>query len=228
MVFAHLQSETAQNPAQAVLDVEQLRLQQFAAAQDRARFLCLDRLAVHRSEPAEPHQLGDCASVVAIRLHRHRLESVPHVPCLQQFDRKSRLAHGRAQPLRQGTSLQSDPLDRQPVRSEPGDQRFRLARNLALAHNLSLRHPQRTRSSIPKTRRFRHNSSWSSLDDAWSGLALSSLFDTINLRDDRLPAKQAARMRAIQQRRSVRAACLDRPARYPIYEGRAGCLTIEQ
>src|ERR1700674_1222819 len=31
--------------------------------------------------------------------------------------------------------------------------------------------PKHTRLSIPKTRRFRHSSSWSSLDDAWSGLA---------------------------------------------------------
>jgi hypothetical protein len=30
-------------------------------------------------------------------------------------------------------------------------------------------HPQRKRSSIPMTRRFLHNGSWSSLDDAWSG-----------------------------------------------------------
>ena len=28
---------------------------------------------------------------------------------------------------------------------------------------------QHTRSSIPTTRQFRHNSSWSSLNDAWSG-----------------------------------------------------------
>ena len=42
-----------------------------------------------------------------------------------------------------------------------------------------------------------------------------SVIDTISLRDDRLAAKQAARERAIKQRRSERAA--GRPARYPIY-----------
>jgi hypothetical protein len=45
------------------------------------------RLAVNREEPAKPHKLGYTASILAIGLHRHRLERVPDVPCLQQFDR---------------------------------------------------------------------------------------------------------------------------------------------
>jgi hypothetical protein len=39
--------------------------------------------------------------------------------------------------------------------------------------------------AIPKTRRFRHSSPWSSLDDAWSRQSLTPLVtDTIILRDD--------------------------------------------
>ena len=46
-------------------------------------------------------------------------------------------------------------------------------------------------SSIPMMRRSRHNRSWSSLDDAWSGLAQLRVH-TISLRDDNLPQNPAA------------------------------------
>ena len=61
----------------------------------------LHRLAVHRAEPAEPHQPGDPAGIVAIRLHRHRLEGIADVPGLQKLNRKARLLQCRVQPLRQ-------------------------------------------------------------------------------------------------------------------------------
>ena len=50
-------------------------------------------------------------------------------------------------------------------------------------------------SSIPKTRRFRHNVPWSSLVDAWSGPRVRLRY-TIRLRDDHPADKQAASERA--------------------------------
>ena len=44
---------------------------------------------------------------LAVGLHRHRLKGVMHVPCLQQFDRKSGLAHRHIEPLRQRSRFQS-------------------------------------------------------------------------------------------------------------------------
>src|SRR5271156_3101135 len=55
--LADLQSEAAQNPAQAVLEVQELALPQLACRQHRADPLSRNRLAVSRPEPAEPHQL---------------------------------------------------------------------------------------------------------------------------------------------------------------------------
>src|SRR5262249_37862226 len=60
----------------------------------------------------------------------------------------------------------------------------------------------RTRLRFPKTRRFLHSTSWSSLDDAWSWLARLRFFDTISLRDDHPIPNQALRRGR---------------ARYPIY-----------
>jgi hypothetical protein len=97
---ADLQPKAAQHPAQAHLDVMVLGLQQLTRRQQRSHFLRRQRLAVHRTEPAEPHQLGDAARVLPIGLDRHRLECVSHVPGLEQFDRQSRIPHARIQPLR--------------------------------------------------------------------------------------------------------------------------------
>src|SRR5450631_3390355 len=99
--LADLQPEATQNSAQAVLEVQQLALHQLARRQHRADLLGRDRLAVDRPEPAEPHQLRDLARVVAVRLHRHRLEGITHVLRLQKLDRKASLLHGRIEPLRQ-------------------------------------------------------------------------------------------------------------------------------
>ena len=97
--LSHLQPEPAQDPAQAHLDVLKLRLKQLARRQQRSRLLRRKRLAMHRPEPAKPHQLGNAARIVAVRLHRHRLEGITHVPRLQQLDRKTALSQRRKQPL---------------------------------------------------------------------------------------------------------------------------------
>ena len=78
-------------------------------------FLRLDRLAMHRPEPAQPHQLRDPARVVAVPLHRHRLERLTHVPRLQQLDRQTRFPHRRIKPLRQRPRLQPDPASSSPA-----------------------------------------------------------------------------------------------------------------
>jgi hypothetical protein len=57
------------NTAQAHLDVVKLRLHQLARAQHRTRL--------------EPHPVH----ILAIRLHRHRLEGIAHVPRLQKLHR---------------------------------------------------------------------------------------------------------------------------------------------
>jgi hypothetical protein len=74
-------------------------------------------------------------------------------------------------------------------------------------------HRQDRRSSIPKTRRFLHSGTWSSLNDAWSGLARLRL-NTISVRDDRLPEKPPA---SALSNCAVASGRLVRPARYPIY-----------
>jgi len=90
-------------------------------------------------EPAEPHQLRDLARVVAVRLHRHRLEGITHVPRLQKLDRKASLLHGRIEPLRQRPRLKSDPGEPKPERTEPADQRLRFAHHLGLPDDLAAR-----------------------------------------------------------------------------------------
>ena len=66
VVGADLQAEAAQDAAQAHLDIVQLGLQQLARRQQGAHLLRRQRLAVHRPEPAEPHQLRDAARILAV------------------------------------------------------------------------------------------------------------------------------------------------------------------
>src|SRR6202043_1937684 len=88
-----LQAEPAQDTAQAHLDVVKLRLHQLARGEHRTRLLRTHRLAMYRTEPAHPDQFGDPVRVLAVRLHRHRLEGIAHVPRLQKLDRKPRFPH---------------------------------------------------------------------------------------------------------------------------------------
>lgn len=69
-------------------------------------------------------------------------------------------------------------------------------------------------SSIPRRRRFLRRGTWSSLDNAWCGLARLR-FDTIRLRDDRFPAKEP-HANALSNS-DVASGRLARSARYPIY-----------
>jgi hypothetical protein len=80
---ADLEPKTAQNPAQTVLDVVQLRLNELARRKHGPQLLRSNRLAMHRPEPAQPHQLRNPPRIVAVALDQHRLERVMHVPGLQ-------------------------------------------------------------------------------------------------------------------------------------------------
>ena len=192
---AHFEPEAAQNPAQAHLDIVQLRLHQLARGQDGTHLLRGERLAMHRAEPAEPHQLGNPACVVAVRLHRHRLESAAFT-C--RVSKSSTARPALRSPL--CSHCDNGPASSPAIAAAPARQTRRStppARSQSCPPEQSCRQrPQHTRSSIPMTRRFLHNGPWSSLDDAWSGHVPTPLLDTISLRDDRRSRHQAASERA--------------------------------
>jgi hypothetical protein len=78
-----------------VLHVAKLRLHQLARREHGPHLLRRDRLAMHRPEPAEPHQLRDPARVVAVALHRPRLKCIMNVPGLQKLNRQARFPQRR-------------------------------------------------------------------------------------------------------------------------------------
>jgi hypothetical protein len=90
---------------------------------------------MHRTEPAQPHQLGNATRVLPIGLDRHRLECVPDMLGLEQFDRQSRIPYARVQPLRQRSGFKPDPRHRNPQTAEPFDQGLWLAGHFGLAHD---------------------------------------------------------------------------------------------
>jgi len=57
------------------------------------------------------------------------------MPRLQQFRRQTRLLQSGIQPLREWSGFQPDAGQIETEALEPGDQSFRLARDLGLAHN---------------------------------------------------------------------------------------------
>ena len=169
-----LQSKASQYAAQAHLDVMVLTLQQLARRQQRPYLLRRQGFAVHRAEPAEPHQLSDAACILAVGLDRHCLERVPDVPGLEQFDRQPRFPHACIQPLRQRSGLQSDPRHSSP--RLPNHRSGSRARWPPWPRARSARsRRQHTGSRFPMTRRYRHSAPWSSLDDVWSRPSLTPL-----------------------------------------------------
>src|SRR3954464_9774865 len=73
-----LRAKAAQHAPQAHLDIMALGLQKLAGGQKRANLLGRERLAVHRPEPAQAHQLG-------IRLARG-YERVPYAVSVLAFE----------------------------------------------------------------------------------------------------------------------------------------------
>src|SRR5262249_24908207 len=141
-------------------------------------------LAMHRTEPAQPHQFGNLTGILAIGLHRHDLERIAH----RTASLKARL-HSRASaspheaiataPRPPTRSASSSPPAIQTRRSRPR------ARSPPCLPARSCRsHRSRKRLNLPKTRRFPHNSSWSFRDDTWSSQRLTPVVNTISLRDD--------------------------------------------
>jgi len=135
--LADLQPKAAQDPAQAVLDILTLGLNQLACCQHRPNFLRIHRLAMHRPEPTQPHQLRNAAGIVAVRLHRHRFERLAHMPRLQKLNRQPRFPYRRIKPLRQRPRFQPDPAQSVVQRLEPADQRSRIAGHLGLPKNFA-------------------------------------------------------------------------------------------
>ena len=127
----HLEPETAQNAAQAHLDVVELRLHQLARGEQCAHLLGSHRLTVHRPEPAQPHQLRQPARVIAVRFHRHRRQRCLHVPRLQKLHRQPALPQRPVQPLRQRACFQPDPLHAHTERFDTG---IRATGSLATLH----------------------------------------------------------------------------------------------
>ena len=80
----HLEPESAQDPAQTDLEVDQLGLELFARRQQGAHFLGAQGFGVHRPKPAEPHQVGDATGIVAVSLHGHGRQGDFDVPRLDQ------------------------------------------------------------------------------------------------------------------------------------------------
>src|SRR5215831_17985380 len=88
--LADLQAKTAQQPANAELDVAELDLQQFPSGKQRPYLLRRHCLDMHWTEPAHSDQLRHAARVVAIGLHFHRAQRRPEVPRLDQDRGKPR------------------------------------------------------------------------------------------------------------------------------------------
>src|SRR5215213_1874794 len=85
-----------------------LGLQELARGQKRPHLLGRQRLAVHRAEPAQAHQLGDAAGVGAIGFDRHGFEGRADMARLKQFHRQPGRLQASKEPLRQRPGLQAD------------------------------------------------------------------------------------------------------------------------
>ena len=134
-----LQAKAPQHAPQAHLDIMALGLQELAGGQKGPDLLGGQRLAVHGAKPAQPHQLGDAAGVLTIRLDRHGLERRADMARLEQFHRQAGRLHLGKEPLRQRPRLQAHARHRCPMCGQPGDQRLRLAGHLGLLQDLTLR-----------------------------------------------------------------------------------------
>ena len=92
--------------------------------------------------------------------HRHRRQCRLHMPRFQQNRFKSCSLQPRMQPLRQRPRLKSNPPHCKAQRLKKSNQSFRLARDFRPPSKSSPVHPQCTRSTVPKTRQFRHTDPW--------------------------------------------------------------------
>jgi len=82
------------------LYIVELGLYELAGGQKRPRLLRGRRFAMNWPEPAEPHELGDAARIVPVRLYRHRFEGVADMPRLEQLRCEPRVLQARVKPLR--------------------------------------------------------------------------------------------------------------------------------
>src|SRR5712692_60595 len=78
-----------------------------------------------------------CTSLRAVSIARISWAVIDLQCTGRKLDRKASLLHGRIEPLRQRPRLKSDPGQPKPERTEPADQRLRLARHLGLPDDLA-------------------------------------------------------------------------------------------
>ena len=69
---------------------------------------------MHGPEPAQSHELGKAAGILAVGFDRHGLESIADMPGLQQLHCKPCRCQASIEPLREWTGFQADPDDRSP------------------------------------------------------------------------------------------------------------------
>ena len=134
--FADLQPKATQDAAQAHLNIMALRLHQLARRQQRARLLRRQRLAMHRTKPTKPHQLRNAARVLAVGLHRHRLEcSRAHAGSPAAPPQAPRPASPAYSHCDNGPASSPIRVSSSPSAAKPADQRFRLTGHLAFPHD---------------------------------------------------------------------------------------------
>ena len=159
----NLRPKPRRMPRRLISNVAKPRLHQLARRRAAREFLRLSRFTMHRTD--RPSRVNCAIPRASLRPFspaspQRRL----HVPRLQQFDRKPHLPQRRIKPLRQWPA--SSPIRSSLNPSEP-NQAISASGSLAtFASRAILPFPSTTHaSSIPTTRQFRHNSSWSSLND---------------------------------------------------------------
>jgi hypothetical protein len=128
-----LQAESAQEAADATVEISQLGDKELARCEQGPQLLRQRRLHMHGSEPAGPDHLRNGASIVAVCLHRHCLGRSSKPPRLNEHDRQPRSCEASMEPLRQRTSLQANSSEGETCIQESHSERLRLRLGRQLA-----------------------------------------------------------------------------------------------
>src|SRR5262249_46384016 len=134
--LANLQAETTQDSPNAQFHVQQPSEKLLARNQQRPDLLRSNRFGVHPLEPSHPQQLGKPTRILAVRLHRHRLQCRLHMPPLTNVSNPS-FSPPPMPPLSNPPRLKPNPIHRNAKFLEETTKNFRLARDLRLLHDLA-------------------------------------------------------------------------------------------